>query len=280
MCCVMTYRPKVASAGDPGTQAGLDFEPITFPATDNVRLAGWWIPSAGERASTQTVLLCHGFAADKSKQPVLLRELAHSGFNVLAIDLRAHGASAGQLTTFGDLERRDVLGAVRWLRANHPHESQRISGVGASLGAVALIAAAVDDSVEGRAISAVACYETYDGVPGLTRTITRDYFFPPLAWLVRNVGIHLASAQTGADLKNFNVSQMLPRLWPRPILFIHGENDSLVDFSHAQRLYQNATQPKYYLWLEKSDYDAALKSAGGARTVVKFLQTARETPVI
>src|SRR5207253_275021 len=90
MCCVMTYRPKLASAGDPRTQAGLDFEPVAFPATDNLRLAGWWIPSAGDRASTQTILLCHGFAADKSKQPVLLRELVQNGFNVLAIDLRAH----------------------------------------------------------------------------------------------------------------------------------------------------------------------------------------------
>src|SRR4029078_1443198 len=98
----------------------------------------WWIPGASGETG-RTILLCHGHSANKATQLSLVRKLVPIGYNVLAIDFRGHGESAGQLTSFGDLERRDVLGAVRWLRATHPEATHKIFGLGASMGAAALI---------------------------------------------------------------------------------------------------------------------------------------------
>jgi alpha-beta hydrolase superfamily lysophospholipase len=138
---------------------------MTFAASDGVELVGWWIPAARAPASVRgslrqqwgknTVLVCHGLAANKSNQLVMARQLVPGGFNVLAFDFRAHGESGGQLTTFGKLEVNDVLGAVRWVRENHADQAHKIFGVGASMGGSALIVAAADDSDQGRAIEAV-----------------------------------------------------------------------------------------------------------------------------
>jgi hypothetical protein len=124
-----TYRPKMTLQQTPLQQFGFAFERVSFDATDGTRLQGWWIPAQSRDSgrsvkSTRTVLICHGLAGNKSSQLLLARDLVPAGYNVLVFDFRAHGESAGQTITYGDLERRDVLGAVRWIRAAHAGQSE------------------------------------------------------------------------------------------------------------------------------------------------------------
>ena len=264
------------------------YERVEFESTDGVKLVGWWIPAMSpvnqryvrDDWGKQTVLVCHGLAANKSNQLIMARQLVPAGMNVLAFDFRAHGESGGQLSTFGKLEVQDVLGAVRWIRQQRPERAEKIFGVGASMGASALIAAAADDSAEGRAIDAVATYAAYDSLEGLTQSVTRDYFVQPLGWLLVHVGAPLASAQTGADLSDFSPADAAGKLWPRPLLLIHGGRDSIIPFNHARILYNRAAQPKSYLWIEQGEHNDVLNSEGAARVVLRFFQTARAEPVI
>ena len=86
---------------------GLDFEEQSFVVRDEqtggkLRLAAWWIPSPG---STRTMLLIHGYA-DAKVGGIAWAPMLHSlGWNILAIDLRAHGESEGVHTTAGYFER-------------------------------------------------------------------------------------------------------------------------------------------------------------------------------
>src|SRR5690606_33927310 len=137
----------------------------------------------------RTLLICHGLAANKSNHLVLGEYGLPNGYNVFIFDFRAHGQSGGQLTTFGDRERQDVLGAVRWLRSNQAEGSQRIFGIGASMGAAALIAAAADESPEGQAIDAVVVYGTYGDLGLLGKTVANGYFQWPLNWLVQYLAV-------------------------------------------------------------------------------------------
>src|SRR5690606_3183417 len=123
--------------------------------------------------------------------------------NVLSFDFRAHGQSSGQLTTFGDLESLDVLAAVRWLRDNKPQQAEKIFGIGASMGAAALITAAADPSPEGRAIDAVVVFGTYARLDTLAAQIADQHFAWPLDALVRHISIPLADLQTGRRLRDF-----------------------------------------------------------------------------
>jgi fermentation-respiration switch protein FrsA (DUF1100 family) len=288
MAAVLTYRPKVAPIDDPQSQLGYAFERVTFDATDGTSIVGWWIPAQRPPRGAarnpawgkRTVLVCHGLAANKSNQLILARAFPPEGFNVLIFDFRAHGESGGQLTTLGDRERRDVLGAVRYLRSQRTDDARQIYGVGASLGAAALISAAAEDSDEGRAVEAIACYGTYDDLGSLTRSIAKSYFFPPLRQLLIHIGLPLASLQTGSNLADYAPADLAPRLWPRPILFIHGRRDEIIRFDHGEALYEAAVQPKYNLWLKDGNHNDIVDSDTAAKIVVEFFKGAQPVPLI
>ena len=287
MAVAMVYRPKALPTDDPYTQLGFRFEPVKFMSTDGVRLDGWWIPAQQqprrkgrlgaepEEWGKKTVVLCHGLGANKGNQLVMAQDLVPGGYNVLAFDFRAHGASGGQLSTFGDLERRDVLGAVRWVRENRPAQSEKIFGVGASMGAAALIAAAADPSADGQAIDAIAVYGTYDDLGSLVQGMADNYFVPPLDWMAVNMGLPLASAHAGRPLGSFSPAKEVQGLWPRPILVIHGRRDRIIDFDHGEKLYDAAKQPRYRYWVSDSDHNGVVSDPVVSKAVLLFFENAR-----
>src|SRR5436305_1396341 len=72
---------------------GLSFTPLNFSIRDefsknNLRIAAWWIPHEN---SDKTVILLHGYA-DAKIGAIAWAPLFHElGYNILALDLRAHG---------------------------------------------------------------------------------------------------------------------------------------------------------------------------------------------
>jgi fermentation-respiration switch protein FrsA (DUF1100 family) len=262
MAVGMVYRPKIETDDTPQKQLGFKYQDVHFAATDDVPIDGWWIPAmnltpSGETPSftpgERTVILCHGLGANKANQLMLARELVPHGYNVLTFDFRAHGDSGGQISSFGDLERRDVLGAVRWARASHPQQSKQVLGLGISMGGAALLAATAEPTPEGRAIDKVAVYDTYDDLSSLATSMIAHQSNAPLAWLTKYLALPLASAHAGADLSHFSPADDADALAPRPLLVIHARGDDVIDFDHGVRLYDRASQPKLRFWIGKDD---------------------------
>jgi alpha-beta hydrolase superfamily lysophospholipase len=171
-----------------------------------------------------------------------------NGYNILAFDFRAHGESGGQLSSFGDRERFDVLGAVRWARANRPAESRRLFGLGVSMGGAALLAAAAEPTDDARAIDAVAVFSTYDNLSTLADDLTSRYMVAPVGWLARHVGVPLAGAHVGTDLAAFSPAAAADRLAPRPLMVVHGRSDHVIPFETGVRLFDRAPHPKVRMW--------------------------------
>jgi fermentation-respiration switch protein FrsA (DUF1100 family) len=275
LATMMTYRPRAESIDDPTTLFNWRYESVNFAAVvDHTRINGWWIPSPGG-ASVETVILCPGSGADKAGQLSLVKRLLPDGYNVLVIDFRGHGDSGGQLCSFGDLERRDVLGAVRWLRETHPSACQKIAGIGVSTGGAALLAAAADPSVEGQNIDAVAVYGTFDRLDHETAVMVDMCVPMPLSWFVNRVGLPLAGWQVGADLKSFAPAEEIKAIWPRPVLVIHGMDDEFVPFEQGQSLYDSALEPKQNFWISRCNHTGAIKSDAAAKRVKEVFDSAR-----
>lgn len=117
---------------------------VSFRTSDGVRLRGWlW--GSGQNA----VVLSHMFGTNQSVWYELARKLSAQGFTALTYDFRGVGTSGGRLV----IARvdRDVLSAVRFMRARHP---RRLFLIGASMGGTASIVAAGQHRVDGVVVMA------------------------------------------------------------------------------------------------------------------------------
>lgn len=130
---------------------GLPYEEVSFLVRDQrtdvpLRMAGWWIPSAHPR--DRCVVLLHGYADAKVGVIAWAPAWHRLGFNILALDLRAHGESAGRESTAGYYERHDVDQVISQLCAERPAATRQVVLFGASLGAaVATATAALRDDL-------------------------------------------------------------------------------------------------------------------------------------
>jgi pimeloyl-ACP methyl ester carboxylesterase len=124
---------------------GMEFEDQNFVVLDEstgkkISLAAWWIPSANP--SARCAILLHGYADAKVGSIAWAPLLRGLGFNVLAIDLRAHGQSEGKYCTAGYYERQDVSQVIEQIRGERPEQTREMVLFGASLGAAVAAATA------------------------------------------------------------------------------------------------------------------------------------------
>jgi predicted alpha/beta-fold hydrolase len=80
---------------------------IRFKSFDQVELSAYLTYSSMDSAKG-TVILLHGIRSNKESFMRLSKRLAELGYNSVALDSRAHGASKGTHSTFGVKEKKDV----------------------------------------------------------------------------------------------------------------------------------------------------------------------------
>ena len=150
-----TLAPRMPPAATP-EQFHLASTTVRFSSTDGVLLEGWEIPTDPSRP---WLILCHGLGSNRADLLEVAAGLHRLGWNLFLFDFRAHGGSAGRVTSFGWREQRDLEGALAFLGAQ-PDIAPRPYGVyGISMGAaVALMVASRDDRIG--AVIADSPYET------------------------------------------------------------------------------------------------------------------------
>jgi uncharacterized protein len=194
--------------------------------SDGVELATRFWPSRGEPRAM--VILVHGLSSSKDHPHVvaLAERIRARSLDVLSYDARGHGESEG-LCTLGDLERNDVAAAVASARRSH----RRVALVGASMGAIAVMAyAATDPELAGVVVvSSPADWRIPFRIRALITVI-----------LARtNLGRFVAERHTHVRI----YPQWNPTEPPRsvakrvastvPLAIVHGRNDRLIPFNFS-----------------------------------------------
>ena len=232
-----THWPRRLEPATPA-QLRLDYQRVAWKSRDGTPLVGWWVPA--ER-SDRTAIVCHGVGAYKADMLEFIYTLNDGGFNVFALDFRSHGESGGHTVTYGRLEKQDILSALDVVREKYPAGSQRLVGVGWSMGAASLIlAAAEDERLEALHIDA-AFARTFS----IARVIARQQ--PPI---VRGICLYMGTAwgslEAQTNLFTLAPVEMIGRIAPRPIMLIHGDVDQVIPIDEGRMLFAAAGEPKYW----------------------------------
>ncbi len=254
---ILTQPIRQTLKGDPQASLDLAFESVSFPArVDGVSISAWHIP-AGE--ATRAIVLVHGMGGCRTcefqgKVLEFARAMNARGFAVLMIDLRGHGTSGPGRFTFGQLERRDVLGAVDYL-LGRGFKPGRIGVLGISMGAASSIGAAAEEP----AIGALVEDSGYSDLNPLLQVEFPRSSGLPVFFLPGT----LAAARliTGADITLAVPVREIVKIAPRPVMVIHARGDALVPFAQAGEL---ASAAGVEAWITPADGHARSYAASPA----------------
>ncbi len=235
---LITRPPAYVQDVDPARSLGLTFEEVTFPTADGLQLRGWFIPA--NKPDAPGIVYVHGSGNDQRSGLYLVPLLHRAGYHVLLFSLRNHGRSdrRGIGLTYGDGESQDVDAAVRFLRdaKGIPH----IGVIGYSIGA----ASAILSAARNPSIDAVVAIAPFTCTPELWSG-SRPRFIPPF---VPTITLWLAGRWKGFSNAETCPLKVVRQIAPRPLLLIHGTQDTYIPYSHSQRLFEAAGAPKS-LWL-------------------------------
>ncbi|MEK6757413.1 MAG: alpha/beta fold hydrolase [Bacteroidota bacterium] len=234
--------------------ANLPQENLTITTKDGVKLSCWLVKQP--TAARGTIIYLHGVGDCKIGGVPYAKLFFEKGFHVFLYDSRRHGKSEGAYCTYGFYEKHDLSTVIDYLQSRQDMHLGKIGVFGTSMGAaVALQAAPMDDRIA--AIVAEAGFTDL-------RTVMVDYqkLIIKLPWhFLRNVA--MSRSQKIAKFKAREVSPLRAVQQVRkPILFIHGTDDSRIRMEYSKALYENANEPKELLLIHKGDHTDLLNVGG------------------
>ena len=118
----------------------LDAQTYTFAGQQGSQLSIWWINAV--QPSDTTVVILHGWGANKSFMLPLAKPFHQAGYNILLIDAHNHGNSEKRGVSTMPKFAEDLESALHWLNQNKPKACQQTIVVGHSVGAAAVLLAA------------------------------------------------------------------------------------------------------------------------------------------
>lgn len=225
----------------PSPQAyGLVSESIVYESQDGLKLNALII-KADSVCQKGTIILVHGIRSYKERFIPVSKMITEKGYNVVLVDLRAHGQSEGKYCTFGNKEKQDVSCLIDAL-SQVPGLSRDYIIWGQSLGAaVGLQALSIDDRIRVGIIEST--FSDY-------RQIVHDYSKKITQYVpVYMVDYFICLSEWIGD---FDADEIVPSEAAKevyqPVLMVHGELDERIKIEYGRLNFANlASQQKEFL---------------------------------
>ncbi len=259
----------VAPLFDNPANHGLEYEDVTFTASDDVELSGWLVKGGTDKIIVQShfgVQSCRaGFTPEgkgmvklwNENIPFLLhvKYLVDQGYSVLMYDFRNHGNSATgtcEWVSWGPEEAKDVLAAVDFV-ANHPSYSD------AQIGLLSICMGAASSTYAFGQEDGLKKYQNIKAMVAIQPMIYND-FVAALGlpgFLARWVNAE-NNKRIGIDLE---ATSFLPYVKdiPVPTLLVQNDQDEYLNKANIDQYFANLEVEKEMLWLS----DIGTKRAAG-----------------
>lgn len=220
-----------------------NYEQPQLTAFDGVTLKAWLLTP--DTPCNKFVICVHGHTSRGLFEfASISRMYRDAGFNVLVVDDRGHGASGGTIS-FSILDRYDVQLWAKYLAERFPCSEIFLHGI----------------SMGSATVTQCSCLELPKEVKGVIAdcgftspakeigAVCRQFFMPPYPTLW---GVDFwCRICDGYSVFDANSLKTLPNA-TLPILFIHGQKDTLVPPKMAERMYEVCAAPKRIVRFEEA----------------------------
>lgn len=221
----MLYLPGYAGGSATPADVGLDYRRVSLTTEDGLLLDAWHVRASQSRG---VILFCHGNAGNISNRLGSLKIFHQLGFSTLIFDYRGYGNSQGSPSEQGTY--LDAEAAWQYLLGQGV-KADEIVIMGRSLGAAVAAELAYRHKPK-----AVVLESAFTSVPDVAAELYP--FFP----------VRLMSKFEYGTLDHLRQVQA-------PVLIVHSREDEIIPFSHGQRLYEAANEPRHMFELRGGHND-------------------------
>lgn len=208
-----------------------DYRNVSFlDINKKVQLKGWLFEVKG---SDKTIILAHGYSKNRlqfeEKTLDMIKSFLDKNYNILAFDFRNAGKSGGNITSIGFYEKDDLLGAIKFVKSQG---SKHIVLMGFSAGAATSILAAAESTD----VDAVIADSPFSDLREyLNKNLSVWSGFPSFPFN-RTITFSV-ELLTGVNPAKVSPRNVISKISPRPVFFIHSKDDKKISISNSIEMY-------------------------------------------
>ncbi|MBF0384434.1 MAG: alpha/beta fold hydrolase [Candidatus Omnitrophica bacterium] len=195
----------------------------------------------------KVIIIAHGFF--NNKDTLLFKELSEGiarDYDVITFDFRGHGKSSG-LFAWTTREENDLTRVIQYAKEEN---YKKIGVIGFSLGAaVSLINAGKEKNIDSL-ISVSAPTDFWK--------INYHFWEPDM---IKDLRLNIGKKGIGKGVrpgnpfrKKIRPIDIVSKISPLPVLFIHGKKDWLIKPQHSEELYEKAKRPRKLILLASAGH--------------------------
>lgn len=196
-----------------------------------------------EEESNKWALLLHGYTGIKEEMYTYAYWYYQEGFNILVPDFRCQGESDGDFIGMGYTDCDDCM---LWLHSIiEENQNAEVIIHGESMGAATALIMTGDSRLP-KNVKAVISDCAYTDAYSMFKNKCKEWFHLPSFPIVDSACLML-KLRGGYDLKKASAIEAVKRS-KTPTIFIHGDQDALIDVGMSKELYEAAACKKE-LWI-------------------------------
>jgi fermentation-respiration switch protein FrsA (DUF1100 family) len=214
---------------------GIEAEDVRLESEDGVRLHAFYLPAPPD--VTRAILFLHGNAGNASHRLPNAAMLGKLGAHVLLLEYRGYGLSEGTPSEAGVYA--DARAGLAHLVEVRGVPERRTVLFGRSLGGAVAV-----DLARDRPLAGVILESTFTSLPDMARRV---------AWPVGGLFVR----------SGFESVAKIARV-RAPLLFFHGDRDSIVPYDLGRSLYAAAPEPKAFETIAGAGHNDTVEVGGTA----------------
>lgn len=198
------------------------------------KLHAVWFPN---KEAKKTIVFSHGITYTLFGSIKYMNMFYKRGFNVLVYDHRFHGKSGGSNCTFGYYEKYDLNTCIDWVLDRVGSDSI-VATHGESMGAATVLQHAAIDKRLAFVIADCPYKSAEEEFKYRLKIEYKLASFP-----VINIASYINKIRTNAYYSEMSPISKIKDI-RLPILFIHGDADTYIPYSHSVDMYNLKNDPK------------------------------------